>query len=259
MIEIELSDGARLACADVGAGDDALVLIHGFGGSHQHFAPQLEALSAERRVVALDRRGNGASAEAAAAASVAATADDVIAVCDELGVGGAVVVVHSMDAIGYELAARHGERVRGLVVLDGPTLAPEPYATALREFGAALGTPAYAQAIRAFADQLVFAPRTPEADRDAIVNDVLATPRAVLEGDFRAFLAYDVAPAIARVRQPLLHVAGSFPADLDRVRALAPQLEVAEVRGVGHLVQLAAAERVNGLIAEFCARLATPV
>jgi pimeloyl-ACP methyl ester carboxylesterase len=259
MIETTLADGARIACADVGAGDDALVLVHGFGGTHAHFAPQLAALAATHRVVALDRRGNGASTPAVAAASVAATADDVIAVCDELGVGRAVVVVHSMDAIGYELASRHADRVRGLVVLDGPTLAPEPYATALRDFAAALETPHYADAIRAFADQLVFPPDLPTADRDAIVAGVLATPQAVLAGDFRAFLAHDTAAAIARVRQPLLHVAGSFPADLDGVRALAPQLEVAEVRGVGHLVQLAAAERVNGLIAEFCARLAAPV
>jgi pimeloyl-ACP methyl ester carboxylesterase len=259
MIETTLADGARIACADVGAGDDALVLVHGFGGTHAHFAPQLEALAATHRVVALDRRGNGASTPAAAVASVAATADDVVAVCDELGVGRAVVVVHSMDAIGYELAARFADRVRGLVVLDGPTLAPEPYATGLREFGEALGTPHYAAAIRAFADQLVFAPGMPAAERDEVIEGVLATPQAVLAGDFRAFLAYDVASAIARVRQPLLHVAGTFPADLDRVRALAPQLEVAEVRGAGHLVQLAAAERVNGLIAEFCARLAAPV
>ena len=259
MIQIQLADGARLACADVGAGDDAVVLVHGLGGTHAHFAPQLDRLADRRRVVALDRRGCGASTPAVPAPSVAATADDVIAVCDELGVGRAVVVVHSMDAIGYELAARFAERVRGLVVLDGPTLAPEPYATALRDFGAALETPAYAQAIRGFADQLVFAPGAPEPERAAVMEAVLATPRNVLAGDFRAFLAHDTAAAIARVRQPLLHVAGSFPADLERVRALAPQLEVAEVRGVGHMVQLAAADRVNDLIAEFCARLATPV
>jgi pimeloyl-ACP methyl ester carboxylesterase len=66
---------------------------------------------------------------------------------------------------------------------------------------------------------------------------------------------HDTEASLLAVRCPLLHVSGSFPSDRDRLRALCPQLEVADVHGRGHFIQLTAAEEVNAVLAHFLARV----
>lgn len=89
--------------ADAGAGVPTVLAIHGITSSHRAWAP------------------------------MARHADDVAALLDELGVDRCVVVGHSMGGyVAVTLAARHPERVAGLVLVDGglplkgdPSLDPE--------------------------------------------------------------------------------------------------------------------------------------
>ena len=49
------------ACAERGRGSRALVFLHGIGGNHRAFAPQLERFSGSARAIAWDMPGYGAS------------------------------------------------------------------------------------------------------------------------------------------------------------------------------------------------------
>ena len=59
------------------------------------------------------------------------------------------------------------------------------------------------------------------------------------------------------MRCPLLHVAGAFPSDPDRLRQLCPQCELAEVRGRGHFIQLTAPDEVNAILQGFVSRVSS--
>lgn len=64
-------------------------------------------------------------------------ADDLVRVLDEVGVGQAVVAGHSMGAfVATSLAARHPDRVSGMVLIDGGVVAPTQPVEAFIDLGA---------------------------------------------------------------------------------------------------------------------------
>ena len=248
-------NGTTLAYEEGGAGAPPLLFVHGWAGNRRNFAPQMAHFAARHRVVAVDRRGHGGSAAPEQEYPVEESSDDLAETCRQLGLAPAVVVQHSYDRIGYDLAARHPTLVLGLAVLDGPTFAGEEWDAACAGFLDALQTDQWPAAIRAFAEQVVFPPGMPEEMKDAAMAELLATPHHVLLSSWRHLLAYPVEQALAAVRCPFLFVQGAFPSDVDRIRRLCPQVRVAEVRGAGHFIQLAAPGVVNGLLEEFVAAL----
>lgn len=243
---------------DLGAGGPPLVFVHGWGGSRADFAPQIDHFAASHRVVAIDRPGHGASPAPGRSFTMEQAADALASFTVELGLAPIVLVQHSFDRLAYAFAARHPELVAGLVVLDGPTLAGPDFDAAIRQFQAGLRTEHWKEAIRGFAEQLVFPPGAPEAAKDAAMAALLATPYEVLVATWDMFVAYDPGPAIDALTCPLLHVAGSFPSDQLALQARCPRAKVAEVRGVGHFIQLTAPDAVNALIERFVAELTVP-
>ncbi|WP_322749606.1 MULTISPECIES: alpha/beta hydrolase [unclassified Frankia] len=246
-------NGAGIAYDDSGAGAPPILFVHGWGGNRTNFAPQVAHFATSHRVVALDRRGHGESDKPEQDYTVEGAADDLAAVCRELGLDRAIVVQHSFDRIAFDFASRYPEFVRGLCVLDGPTLAGPGFDEAARQFLTGLESEHWLAAIRGFADELVFAPGTSDDVREQTIAEVTATPRHVLVSTWRHFIAYPSEDALAKITCPLLYIAGSFPADTERLRELCPQLETAEVRGCGHLIMLANPEAVNRILAGFVA------
>ena len=252
-------DGAALAYDDVGSGAPPLLLVHGWGSSRASFAPQVAHFAPTHRVVAIDGRGHGESDAPAQEYTIAGASDDLATACRELGLARAVVVQHSMDRLGFDFAARHPDLVLALCVLDGPTLAGPAFDDGGRQFLAGLESEHWQAAIRSFAEQMMFAPGTPPEVIDQAIAGVLATPRHVLVSSWRHYLDYPTERTLAEVTCPLLHVGGAFPADVERLRSLCPQLETAEVRNRGHFIQLTAAEDVNRIIAGFVDRVSAAV
>jgi pimeloyl-ACP methyl ester carboxylesterase len=252
-------DGVRLAYEDAGSGAPPLLFVHGWAGDRSHFAPQVAHFSARHRVVAVDRRGHGASDAPVQDYPIAEAADDLAAVCRELGLARAVVVQHSNDRLAFDFAARYPDLVLALAVIDGPTLAGEAFDAAAREFLTGLESDRWREAIRGFADQVVFPAGMPEAAKEATLAQIETIPRHVLISTWRGFVQYPAEEAVAAVRCPLLYVAGSMPADLDRLRALCPQVQVAELRGRGHFVQLTDPGATNDILATFVAGIGVAV
>jgi len=112
-------DGTRLRMIDSGRGTP-VVFIHGIGASMYGWRYQLPVVvAAGYRAVAFDNRGFGFSDKPAHGYTNAAYAQLVTALLDSLGISSAVLVGHSMGgAIAAEVALRHPDRVRGLVLID---------------------------------------------------------------------------------------------------------------------------------------------
>ncbi len=111
-----------LEILEAGAGGRPLLLVHGFGGSKEDFAPYLARLGAMGwHVVSPDLRGHGGSARPSdeSAYSLAIAAEDLIGLLDALGWDRAVVLGHSMGGMVVQvLVVAHPERVAALVLMD---------------------------------------------------------------------------------------------------------------------------------------------
>jgi len=107
---------------------DPLLLIMGLAADSTAWLFQVPELARHYRTIAFDNRGVGRSAKPAGPYTIHQMADDAAGLLDALDVRRAHVVGVSMGGmIAQELALRHPERVRGLVL--GCTF-PEPDAEA---------------------------------------------------------------------------------------------------------------------------------
>jgi esterase len=97
-----------------------LVLLHGLTGSGEDWSRVAVRLAAQRRVIALDARGHGASAWSPEAAYASdAHFADVATALDALGVGRCVLAGYSMGGgVAILTAGALPERVTHLVVVD---------------------------------------------------------------------------------------------------------------------------------------------
>jgi pimeloyl-ACP methyl ester carboxylesterase len=112
--------GGSLHLGRWGTGGPVLLAAHGITGTHRSFRGLAEQLGEQVTLLAPDLRGRGRSNQVAGPFSMAAHAEDLVAVLDHAGVERAPVVGHSMDGFVAVVAAhRHPERVERLVLVDG--------------------------------------------------------------------------------------------------------------------------------------------
>lgn len=112
----------RVAIDDDGSGE-AVVCIHGLGGSANSWIPLMPVLS-RHRVVRIELPGSARSARVEGELSIAGWVDSVCAALEKLGLTQAHWLGHSLGTIVCQhLAARFPKMVRSLA-LFGPLLAP---------------------------------------------------------------------------------------------------------------------------------------
>jgi pimeloyl-ACP methyl ester carboxylesterase len=111
----------------------ATLLVHGLTASHREWAEVGPALAAGGRyVIAPDLRGRGRSGKPSHGYGVPFHANDLLALCDALGLAQMDVVGHSLGAvIGMYMAALYPQRVRRLVMIDAGGKIPEDTAQAI--------------------------------------------------------------------------------------------------------------------------------
>lgn len=121
----------RIAVEDEGEGD-AVVCVHGLGGSSNSFTPLMPALQ-RHRVVRIDLPGSGRSQRCEGTLSIARFVDAVQAACARLGVARAHFVGHSMGTIVLQHLALAAPKLVRSLALFGPLIAPADAArTAIR-------------------------------------------------------------------------------------------------------------------------------
>jgi pimeloyl-ACP methyl ester carboxylesterase len=113
-------DGGTLQVGRWGTGRPVVVAAHGITGTHRAFRALAEQLGEEVTLLAPDLRGRGRSNQVSGPFSMAAHADDLVAVLYHVGVQRAMIVGHSMGGfVAVVTAHRHPERVERLVLVDG--------------------------------------------------------------------------------------------------------------------------------------------
>ncbi len=257
--------GARLFFTDEGAGDAAMVFVHGFGCDSHDWSWQLPHFASSHRVIALDLRGHGRSSAPDHGYEVPSLTADVTAVLDQLTCDPVIAVGHSLGgALAASLAAERPDLVRAVVAIDPGHLVPDAAGPAL---AAALA--AYEQEDPATVGQRAFdasshTATTPTALATWHNRRLVGTPPHVLRqtmggllgGTTPFILRSGSEPHLRRVKQPVL----SFYVDPARAAIAAdvfthPHSRTVCFEGSGHWLHQERPAEVNAVIETWLAAL----
>ncbi len=118
---MDMPDGVHVHYRDQGAPNGpVIVMVHGFAASLHAWEPWVQRLGGRFRIITLDLPGHGLTrAPKGYVASTDGYADLVDAVATRLSAKSYVVAGNSMGGgVAWNLALRHPEHVRGLVLVD---------------------------------------------------------------------------------------------------------------------------------------------
>lgn len=258
---LPLSDGASARVLEAGAGPP-LLLVHGVGLRAEAWGPQMAALSAQHRVIAVDMPGHGGSSLLPGDPRLpdyVAWAAQVIATLD---LGPVAVAGHSMGAlIAAGLAVEWPDLVRRVALLNGVFRRSEAARAAVIARAAEIAAGAggiEAPLVRWFdAGQAAMRDQVAAWLRDVSPVGYAAAYRAFAEGD----TVY--ADRLGTLRCPLLVLTGdgdanSTPEMTRAMAAMAPDGRAVVIPGHRHMVNLTAPEAVTTHLQRWLASEETP-
>src|SRR5919205_3572114 len=226
------ANGLEIYVDQVGQGPEVL-LIGGLGDTVESWQFQLDGLADRYRVTAFDNRGAGRTAMPGGRVTAEMMGDDAAGVLRTLAIPSAHVAGFSGGSIiGQELALRHPELVRSLV-LQSTWPVVDPYLRKWLLFVRWLVEVAPSE--RAFLEGFFLDIYTARAHNDGVVDqiieEVLAFPHKQATEDFRrhidAWLDHDTTERLPEIAAPTLVLAGgrdstSRPELFPAVAALTP-------------------------------------
>jgi pimeloyl-ACP methyl ester carboxylesterase len=181
----------------------AVILIHGAGGNHLSWPPEIRRLK-DQRIYALDLPGHGKSA-GIGRQSIADYARSVLDFMEALKIHKAVFVGHSMGgAVALWLGIHNPSRTLGLgLVGTAPRLRVAPELLSSSSIAATLPL-----AVKTITD-LSFGPQTDLRTKELAAQRMAENRYPVLHGDFLACNVFDETSLQGRVKSPTLIICGS--------------------------------------------------
>jgi pimeloyl-ACP methyl ester carboxylesterase len=249
--------GQRIRYEDTGGDGLPVILSHGFLMDREMFAPQVEALSPEYRVITWDERGFGETEFDGQPFTYWDSAKDCLALLDHLGIEEAVVGGMSQGGfLSLRAALLAPERVRALVLIDTQSGVEDPERL-----------PAYRQMQETWlthgpVDELT------QAISALIIGDPVVSeawiakwrelPReAMMEPTETLFTRDDITDRVGEITCPAIVFHGTADAsiEMDKAEALSAALPdcrgLVRIDGAPHASNLTHAELVNGPLLEF--------
>lgn len=252
----------------LGSGPTVLML-HGIGGGHIAFAPQVETLAAAGyRAVAWDMPGYGHSApiEPYTFKGLAQSCIDLI---DALQCEHVVLLGHSMGGmVAQEVVARRPERVSRLVLCGtsaafGKRTDGRSADAWAQQFIAQRTAPldagqSMAEVAQRLVPQMVGPGSLPEGLRLA-EHCMAGVPAATYRRALDCLVTFDRQAALGGIGVPTLLIGGEFdrvaaPSVMRQMAEAIPDARYAELKGIGHLMNLEAPDDFDALLLDFLAQ-----
>lgn len=244
-------------------GGPTVLMLHGIGGGHLSFAPQVETLaSSGYRAVAWDMPGYGHSAPIEPY-TFKGLAESCIRLIESLQCASVVLVGHSMGGmVAQEVVARRPDLVNRLVLCGTSPAFGKPDGDWQRSFIAERTAPLDAgQSMADLAQVLV--PRMigpgslPEGVRLA-THCMGLVPAATYRRALECIVTFDRRANLSHILVPTLLVAGEHdrnapPAVMKRMAESIPNSSYLELKGIGHLQNLEAPDDFDNLLLNFLA------
>ena len=248
-------DTNRIHYVTLGAGKDALVIVHGWGARIDSWRFQAPSLAEKARLIFLDLPGHGKSDKPRATYSMDFFARAVDVVMRDARIGKATLVGHSMGTpVICRFYKNHPDKVAALVAVDGALRRFEVTPDQIEGFIGPFRKPEYREHASKFIGSM-FPHAGTEALRDRAVADVLKTPQHVMVSAMEEMWRDQDAWAPERIAVPLLVANAKSPfwtPDYEaHVRKIAPQSDYRTMEGVGHFLMLEKPSEFNAMLMDF--------
>ena len=247
------SDGVRIAYHQVGAGDPAIIFIHGAYSNRGGFGFQEEYFSSEHRCIAVDLRGHGESDKPDELYTMGKHGEDVGELIRYLGLERPMLVGQSMGGqVIIEAAARCPELVGAAASLDSPSNIPGwhqrfhgPYDHLMTEDGP------FRETLIAFLSA-AYLPTDHPSRLGRMAERLAEVPDHVILNSWQGKKDYDPGPTLRRVRCPYLYIdCGQPDLDLELLRELCPQVVIGKTVGAGHKALQDVPDQINAMLDRF--------
>ena len=238
-------------------------MLHGIGGGHRAFAPQLETFAlAGYRAIAWDMPGYGLSAPIEPY-TFKGLAQSCVALLEGLQSGPVILLGHSMGGmVAQELVARRPDLVSRLVLCGTSASFGKPDGDWQRQFVLERTAPldqgrSMADLAEQLVPQMIGPGALPEGVRLATQCMASVNPSTYRRA-LQALVCFDRRAGLAQINVPTLLLAGEFdrnaPATVMKKMAEAvPRSSYVEIKGCGHLQNLEAPDDFDGLVLDFLA------
>jgi len=250
-------DGVRIAYSVTGAGQPALVFVHGGLANRGFWDAQLEAFAATHRVIALDLAGHGESGANRARWGMPEFGADVQAVVEAERLDTVVLFGNSLGGpVAIEAALLLLGKVLGVVGVDTFQSLDYRMEPAQARQRAEAFRDDYARSLKAMVKMLFHPDADPGLMADAEQRMTSTSPNAAYQM-FLSISGYVPADSARRLTVPLRAINGDiYPTDIPAVRAVKPDFEVIVMTHMGHYPMLERPAEFNGHVADVVRSLA---
>jgi len=253
---------AKITYAEAGAGAGAapLICLHGIGGDTQSFRPQLDGLGDGLRVIAWNMPGYGGSAPLPET-NFAALSAALCQFMDDLGIKRAHIAGQSIGGmVAQDFALRFPERAASLILI-GTTPAfggrDESFKQAFLEarLGPLDAGATMAELAASSAADIVGPIAGPHVI-ESVARSMASVPEATYRDILACLVTFNRRDDQQDIGQPCCLIAGSHDRNapartMEKMAARLPDAEYHCIEGAGHMINLEAPERCNGIIRAF--------
>ncbi len=260
------TSGGPMTHGEKGAGpEDPLVMLHAFPLNRRMWAPQVEALSAKRRIITPDYPGFGRSPRPPAQPDVRYYAEQVGDLLDSLRLERAVLCGLSMGGyVAFACMRLFPERVSALVLAN---TRPDPDSEEIKQTRRDLARKVAEEGVGVLPGlqmERLLAPKTLEKRKAVVeyVRDIIleSSPDGVVAALGAMRERPDSTDLLGEIRVPTLVVGGaedtiSTPEVMEAMAAKIPAAAHVTLEGAGHLSNLEAPDKFNAALTGFLAKL----
>jgi pimeloyl-ACP methyl ester carboxylesterase len=250
------ADGVAIVYSASGAGEPALLFIHGGLADRTFWDAQLKAFAGSHRVIALDLAGHGESGASRTKWGLPEFGTDVKAVADAEKLKHMIIFGNSLGGpVAIEAALLMPGRVIGVVGVD--TFQSLEYKITSEEAKqrAEAFRKDYAGSVKEMTKALFHPDADPAIMADAEQRMQKTSPDAAY-AMFLGLAGYDAAASARKLSVPLRAINGDlYPTDMAGVRKIKPDFDAIVMKHMGHYPMLERPEEFNKHVAEVVAEL----
>ena len=244
-------DGVHIEYHVYGAGDPAVVLIHGWACNASYWREQIAPLAAKYTTVTLDLAGHGGSGRNRTDWSMARYGEDVAAVVRQLPNPHVILVGHSMGGpVALEAAPLLGSRVIGIIGIDTfkslglPPPSPSDVQRAVAPFRTD-----FIGAMHRFVPTL-FEPGANSTFEREVANDMARAPAPIAVASLVSLNSMDYRTLLPAVHVPIVAIDSDLGhAESEaRIRKILPSFRAMKLKGDGHFLMLQDPKRFNPVL-----------
>jgi pimeloyl-ACP methyl ester carboxylesterase len=249
-------DGAKVHYTNYGAGENALVFVHGWSCDETFWAAQASALGGKFHLITIDLPGHGQSDKPQIRYTMDLYARAIDAVLLDAKAKSATLVAHSNGTpVIWQFYRKFPEKTRALVIVEGG-LRPLGDKAMMEKFVATLKAPNYEENVGRMIDGMV-RPIQEAPLRERIKAAILRTPQFVAASEMEGTLD----PELWRpdkITVPVLMILAKQPAWTPEyenfVRGLVPDLDYQMWEGVSHFLMMEKPGAFNAALTAFLAK-----